>query len=865
MPLTAGTKLGPYEILAPLGAGGMGEVYRARDERLKRDVAIKVLPAELASDADRRSRFEREARAASGLSHPNILTIYDIGSMDSTVYIAAELVEGGTLKDLVASGPLPTKKMLDLATQIAEGLAAAHAAGIVHRDLKPANVMVSRHGYAKILDFGLAKLVTPESHEVSALQTAAGDATRPGMVMGTAGYMSPEQAAGRAVDFRSDQFSFGSMLYEMATGQRAFERGTSAETLTAIIREEPAPVAQLNPRVPAPVRWIVERCLAKEPEERFGTTKDLARDLAAVRDHLSEAPVTAELSGAVAAVKRRRFPWAAVGAALVIAALVGFGAFTAGRRAGHTTPPSFRQLTFQRGQVLSARFAPDGQTVVYSATWEGRPVEIFVARLDSPESRPFGLKAADVLSISSSGELAVSLNQRWAGAFERSGMLARIGITGGGTPREIQEDVQSASWTPDGKGFAVVREVAGLSRVESPIGKILYQTSGWLSDVRVSPRGDLIAFLEHPARGDDGGTVAVVNLSGKKTKLTGEFATEGGLAWSPDGREVWFTAAEVGGNRALWAVTPSGSQRLLVRVTGNLTLQDVSSDGRILIAHDTLRSGILGEAPGSDKEKDLSWLDWSTVYALTPDGRKVAFSESGEGGGPGYSAYLRNLDGSPPVRLGDGTGYDISPDGNWVISILGLTTGGRLVLLPTGAGQPRPLPADDLKPSGANFMRDGKRLLVTAAEKGHGTRLFVVPIEGGKPRAISPEGYRAVNGTISPDGKVVAAVGPDRKTYLYPLDGGEPMPLPGLADLDVPVGWTADGRFLYVYKRGEYPARVFRMDPVTGKREFFKELTPPDPAGINTISPPRITPDGKAYVYSYNRILSDLFLAEGVR
>jgi Tol biopolymer transport system component len=866
MSITAGTKLGPYEILAPLGAGGMGEVYRARDERLKRDIAIKVLPAELAFDADRRARFEREARAASGLSHPNILTIYDIGSADSTVYIAAELVEGGTLKDLVASGPLPTKKMLELATQIAEGLAAAHAAGIVHRDLKPANIMVSKHGYAKILDFGLAKLVTPDSGEVSALQTAAGDATRPGMVMGTAGYMSPEQAAGRAVDFRSDQFSFGSMLYEMATGQRAFERGTSAETLTAIIREEPAPVAQLNPRIPAPVRWIVDRCLAKDPEDRFGTTKDLARDLAAIRDHLSEAPVTSEMSGGtVAAATQRPFPWAAIAAAVVLAGVTGFFAFATGRKAGHNAPPSFRQLTFQRGQVLSARFAPDGQTVVYSASWEGRPLEIFVARLDSPESRPFGLKSADLLSISESGELAVALNQRWAGAFERSGMLARIGITGGGTPREIQEDVQSASWTPDGKGFAVIRDVAGLSRVESPIGKILYQTNGWLSDVRVSPKGDLVAFLEHPARGDDGGSVAIVDRAGRKTKVTQEFATEGGLAWSADGREVWFTAAEVGGNRALWAVTPAGSQRLLVRVTGNLTLQDVGPDGKVLIAHDTLRSGILAMAPGADKERDLSWLDWSTVYALTPDGKKVAFSESGEGGGPGYSTYLRNLDGSPPVRLGDGTGYDISPDGNWVIGVVGITTGGRLVLLPTGAGQPKPLPVEGLQASGATFLPDGKRLLVTAAEKGHGTRLYILGIEGGRPRAISPEGYRAVNGTISPDGRFAAAVGPDRKAYLYPLEGGEPAPLAGLADLDVPLGWTADGRSLYVYKRGEYPARVFRLDPATGKREFWKELTPPDPAGINTISPPRITPDGKAYVYSYNRILSDLFLAEGVK
>ncbi len=867
MTLSAGAKLGPYEILAPIGAGGMGEVYRARDERLKREVAVKVLPAELAADPERRSRFEREARAASALSHPNILTIFDIGTDRDTVYIAMELVEGGTLKDLTASGPVPTRKLLELATQIAEGLAAAHAAGIVHRDLKPANVMVSKHGHAKILDFGLAKLVTPEDQEVSALQTAGGDLTRPGMVMGTAGYMSPEQAAGRPTDFRSDQFSFGSMLYEMATGRRAFERSTNAETLTAIIREEPEPVSQLNARIPAPVRWLVERCLSKDPEDRFGTTKDLARDLAAIRDHLSEAPVSAEVTGQHAAVPpsagRRLAPLLSVAA--LLAAAVGVAAFAAGRKAGHNAPPSFRQLTFQRGQVFSARFAPDAQTVVYAAAWEGRPLEIFVARLDSPESRPFGLKGADVFSISGSGELAVALRQRWAGAFERSGMLARIGITGGGTPREIQEDVQGASWTPDATGFAIIRDVAGRARLESPIGKILYETGGWLSDVRVSPRGDLVAFMEHPARGDDGGSVAVVDRNRKKTTLTKEFATEGGLAWSPDGREIWFTAAEVGGNRALWAVATGGSQRLLMRVTGNLTLQDVARDGRILIAHDTLRSGILGLAPGADKERDLSWLDWSTVYALSPDGKKVAFSESGEGGGPGYSSYLRDLDGSPPVRLGEGTGYSISPDGNWVVGVVGITTGGQLVLLPTGAGQPKPLPAEGLVVSGGTFLPDGKRILMTAAENGHGARLYIRDVEGGKPRPISPEGYRAVNGTVSPDGKVIAVVGPDRKNYLYPVEGGEPAPIPGLADLEVPLGWTADGRSLYVYKRGEYPARVFRLDAATGKREFWKELTPPDPAGINTISPPRITPDGRAYVYSYNRILSDLFLAEGVK
>jgi eukaryotic-like serine/threonine-protein kinase len=382
--------------------------------------------------------------------------------------------------------------------------------------------------------------------------------------------------------------------------------------------------------------------------------------------------------------------------------------------------------------------------------------------------------------------------------------------------------------------------------------------------VRVQPNGAAIAFMDHPARGDDGGTVMIVDAAGKKTVLTDIFATEGGLAWSPDRREIWFTAAEVGGNRALWAVTLTGTKRLLARVTGNLTLQDVAPDGHVLICHDILRSGILAMAPGAEKERDISWLDWSTVYAISNDGRKVAFSESGEGGGPGYSNFLRDLDGSPPVRLGDGTGYSLSPDGKWVAAVIGLTTGGKLVLLPAGAGQLRPLPMEGLVTTSASYLPDGKRLLVVASEKDHGTRLYLRDLEGGKAKAISPEGYRAVGETISRDGKRVIVVGPDRKSSIFPLDGGEPVPIQGLQDGESCLGWSADGR-IYVYNRAEYPARVYLLDPATGKRELWKELVPPDPAGINSISPPRITPDGKAYVYSYNRILSDLFLAEGIK
>ena len=867
MPISTGTKLGPYEVLAPIGAGGMGEVYRARDERLKRDVAIKVLPAELAADPERRARFEREARAASALSHPNILTIYDIGSVDHTVYIAMELVEGGTLKDVVASGPVPVKKLLEVSVQIAEGLSAAHAAGIVHRDLKPQNVMISKHGFVKILDFGLAKLVTPEDQEVSGLKTAAGDATRPGLVMGTVGYMSPEQAAGRAIDFRSDQFSFGSIVYEMATGKRAFERTTSAETLTAIIREEPESVGQLNPRVPSPVRWLVERCLAKDPEDRFGTTKDLARDLADVRDHLSEASIsttTDQSVAAAAAVRASRPLWPWLAGAAVLAAAVGLGAFTMGKKAGVTTPPSFRELTFQRGEIFTARFAPDGQTIIYSAAWEGRPVEIFVSRLESPEARPFGIQGADVLSISSSGEMAVGLNRHFVGAFERAGTLARIGITGGGTPREIQEDVQFADWASDGQALAIVRGVGSKARIEYPIGKTLYETEGWISHLRISPDGSTLAFIQHPTAGDDGGTVQVIDGSGKPRTLAGEFSTAGGLAWPPGGREIWFTAAEVGGNRSLWAVTLSGARRVLARVTGNLTLHDVAKDGRVLIAHDTLRSGILGFAPGDTREKDLSWLDWSGVRDIAADGSWFAFVESGEGGGAGYSAYTRRMDGSPPVRLGEGVPWSISPDERWVLGLTNVASEPKLSILPTGAGSARAISLPGLAVRTAEWLPDGKRILITANEN-NGDRLFLVDSADAKPRAISPPGYRAFIRAISPDGKLAAVQGPDRRRYLYPIAGGEPQPIPGIVPGEDPVGWMGDGRWIFLFDRGKIPGRVFRAELATGKREFWKELIPLDPAGIDLLSPPALTADGKTYVYSYNRILSDLFLASGVK
>jgi eukaryotic-like serine/threonine-protein kinase len=853
VPLPTGTRLGPYEIVSPLGAGGMGEVYRARDTRLGRDVAVKVLLPEVSADDSRRRRFEQEARSASALNHPNIVSVYDVGSVDSTIYLAMELVEGRTLREMLVDGALPPRKLLDVAVQVADGLAKAHDAGLVHRDLKPENLIVSKDGFVKILDFGLAKLTElTASDGVSALATVAGaPGTVPGTVMGTVGYMSPEQASGRDVDFRSDQFSFGSILYELATGKRAFQRNTGAETLTAIIREEPQPLAQANPRVPAPVRWIVERCLAKEPEERFASTKDLARDLRSLRDHLSETSASEAL--VLPARERRRLPaWLMPALALVVGTAIGVAGLKLLQQAPASTNARVQRLTFRRGMVISARFAPDGQSVVYSAAWDGQPIEIATTRPESPGSRPIGLPRASLLSVSAGGELALSLGWRPTIGWESLGTLARVPLEGG-TPREILENVVDADWSAEGRELAVVHDTGASRRLEYPVGKVLHETVGWISQPRVSRDGKLVAFNDHPYRADNIGRLVVVDTAGKKILEGPQTAT--GHAWSADGGEVWFA-----GN-GLQAVALSGKVRTVATLLGPFSLHDVFRDGRVLLSRNNWRREMVGLAPGESAERNLTWLDWSLPTAFSEDGRTLLFDEQNQ---PEYLAYVRKTDGSPPVLLGKYHSIDMSPDGKW--ALLANAGQNQLTLVPTGAGQARTLPTASLAFQLCLFFPDGKNILCTASERTHGTRLYVQSVEGSKPRPISPEGVTiAVAGAISPDGRSIVAFGPDRRLMIYPSEPGEPREIPGLQPDELPARWTGDGRAIWVYRTNEVPTKVYRLDVATGQRTLWKEIVPPDPAGVLTIGPIFLTADGKSYVYSYRRILDDLLIVNGLK
>ncbi|MGA2359875.1 MAG: WD40 repeat domain-containing serine/threonine protein kinase [Terriglobales bacterium] len=867
MNLSPGNKLGPYEIVSLLGAGGMGEVYRARDSRLRREVAIKVLPQALSLDADRMRRFEQEALATAALNHPNILAVFDIGTSEGSPYVVSELLEGETLRERLRSGSIAARKTLDYALQIAHGLAAAHEKGIIHRDLKPENLFVTKDGRVKILDFGLAKLTQADPGAGTSMPTAT-HGTEAGVVMGTVGYMSPEQVRGMTLDPRSDIFSFGAILYEMLSGKRAFHGDTPADTMSSILKEDPPELNETNRNVSPALERIVQHCLEKNAEARFHSASDIAFDL----EHLSGLSgstakvATAGVDSGNARSRRNLLIGAATGLALACV-LYGLG-WRHGNASARAPQAEYQQITFRTGSIGNARFTPDG-SIVYSASWEGGDNQLYMSRTDDPGSRELGLKDAELLSISKGGELAIRLNTVGYGGYARSGTLARVPLSGG-TPREVLDNVGDADWSANGDSLAVVRYVPENNhwRLEYPIGKVLLDSINWMSHPKISPDGKWIAFADHEnPGGDDEGSLAVIGADGKEKerKLSSGWTSLQGILWSPAGDEIWFTSTNTGEASNPRAVTLSGKLRTITNVPGGMWLEDMRN-GTVLAVANHERLGIRGMAPGGKEERELGWFGWSELRDISRDGRKILFEEEGDGGGPNYTVFLRDTDGSPPARIGEGVAGAISPDGKWVITKP--AKGGPLSLVPTGTGETRQLTHDAVSYGGVRFLPDGKQLLASGIEAGHGGRDYLIDLSNGDSKPITPEGIAGTQ--ISPDGRSVAVRGPDGKRGIWPLEGGGFHPIPGLESNDSVIGWTPDGESVYVApsRRGAAAAKsvkVYRANIQTGKMEPWKTFGAETGAGVSSVVAPHLSSDGSAYAYLYVRVLSEAYVVRGLK
>jgi serine/threonine protein kinase/WD40 repeat protein len=841
--LSSGQRLGPYEILGPLGSGGMGEVYRAKDTRLRRHVALKVIHPNLVKP-EYVERFAREARAAASLSHPNILAVFDVSIDGPIPYVVSELLDGESLRNRLDHGPLPYRKALEYGRQVAQALAAAHERGVHHRDVKPGNVFLTSDGQVKLLDFGLAKLRSQDLSDDSTDVTAP-DPSRPGRVIGTVGYMAPEQVLGEEADGRTDIFGLGAVLYEMLTGRRAFLRPTPAETMHAVVAEEPEDLHSLVPGLPAAAGIAVRRCLEKKPEERFQSARDLAFHL----HQLAQATTETHTTPSPLPATRRLLVGETLGV-VALAALSLWLLFSPRPRA------EFEQLTFHKGRIGGARFADEG--IVFSQSTGLTAPEIALRLADSPEPRLLGYTDANVLATRP-GELALALRPRFIRGERFLGTLA-VAPLGGGAPREVLEQVEDADYDPSGS-FAVVRskslgEIG--SRLESPPGRVLYETEGSLHCPRFSPDGTLLAFLDDPASLGTRGQVVVVDREGDVVLRTRDWERARGLAWSSDGDEVWFTAAEGRTNRILRGVDLRGRERVIHQVPGSLTLWDVALDGRVLLSREEERFSLVGVPPGATAERELSWFDNAGLSSLSADGRFVLFGDR-------FGLYLRDTDGSAPTRLRSAVGYadDLSPDGRLVITTS--LSADQLSLVPTGPGEPQPLEIEGLHAfSGSLWFPDGERILVSArGAPGSALRSYVVTLPGGTPRPVTDEGTWGLS--ISPDGEQLAAITPGAGISIWSVNGGASREVPGTRAGDRPVSWSSDGRSLWVFRRGEVPAQVDLLDIATGSRRLWKKLVPPDPAGVFSIDQVRVTPSGDSYFYSYRRTLSELYVAHGLR
>jgi hypothetical protein len=877
--------VGPYQVVDLIGTGGMAEVYRARDSRLGRDVALKVVSEPLGADSELLARLEREAKLGGSLNHPNVVAVYDVGLHGGSPYFVTELLQGETLRQRLAKGTPALPTALEWASQMAQGLAAAHEQGIIHRDLKPENVFLTRDGQVKLLDFGIAKLAeaaraaiaTGRDGLMDETASPSGGTTGTGMVLGTPGYMSPEQARGDLVDARTDFFSLGVVIYELLSGRRAFPSGPLVESGYAILHDEPEP---LPASVPLQVAQVVHRCLEKEPARRFQSARDLAFHLEALR--------TPTGSGAPVPAVTRRSRWRRWGpltaAAALLLGIAGAAYFAGSRSRLRASVARVEPITFRQGTVSAARFTLDGR-VVFSAAWEGQPSEVFVRASGSLEAQPLGLHDVGLLGVSPTGELALSVHPPVSlpiFVFMGGGIGTLALVPGaGGAPRELAENVWYADWSPTGE-LAVVRVMGGKRQLEFPLGTSLFETSGALLNPRVSPRGDSVAVIHSTYSADElllvdrQGHVRMLRTPPTEPESVEQKSSEGastrifprssprsaaptGLAWLPNGEEVWFSSRD-----AIWADSLSGGLRRVYQGINEIRLEDISQAGAVLVNAQDSRREITFVAPAGERERRLSLLGSGELGAISDDGRKVLFTEESPDGS--FLTYIRRTDGSPPVKIGTGYALSLSADEKWVLLLPDYRRNSFrrvLSLLPIGAGVPKTVAVSGVNVVLARLLRDGKRIvLIGQPPDEKQPRLYVMPLEGGVPRPISPPLVPSYF-DVSRDDRLAVALGLDQVVTLFPVEGGPPVPLPELGRDVVPAGWTADGQ-LWASRFREVPTRLLRFDIRSRRVVEERSIGPSDPTGVTRITRVRITPDGRSLAFDDERALGTLHLVDGL-
>ena len=856
-PSLVGRRLGPYEILSIIGAGGMGEVYLARDTRLQRDVAIKCLPPHVASDPAARARLEREARLLATLNHPNVAAIYGVEEADGVIGLVLELIDGPTL----AERAFPVGEALGIARQIADALEAAHEKAIIHRDLKPANIKITPAGMVKVLDFGLAKAIAPDSLPGSNDVTRGG--TRAGAILGTAAYMSPEQARGKPLDRRTDTWAFGCVVYELMTRRAAFAAESDTDSLVKVLESDPDWTV-LPEDTPEPIRRMLKRCLEKDVTVRL-------RDIADARLEIVEALSADPAAGGVGPSGIKRRPWAAAIAALTLAAAPAADSYFVGRGAAAPSPGVITRLTFRQGNIGKARFAPDGQSVVYSASWDGEPFRLYSTQLGSAQSRAIELPPADLLALSRQGQLALSVARPAVDGWEPHGTLAVTALAGG-APREVYTDVVGADWSPDGRTMAIVRRVGSGAQLEFPVGKVMHEANTILPP-RISPDGQRVCFFAGAAYGE----LWIAELGGSASPLAKDLGRGGHCAWTSDGREIWAESEGGAMHMTLEAFDLAGRRRTVASYTGMIQIEDIAPDGKVLIAAGVLRFSAYGSS--GNTEQDLTVFDATRLFGLSADGRQALLWDNSPGA-RNERVFVRHLDGTPPIPLGPGAAAALTPDGKWAAVIGNGVSNERirnkLTIFPTRAGSARTIDLPiDIEPAGTatgradwsrrtyDFSADGRRLLIPSGRAdGRPPRVYVYDLPGNSMKAITPEGI-AGPAALSPDGRFVA-LNRGSQVVIHSVDDGSERTLPGEPEAGQVAAWSAEGSSLFVIEQIDVVARVFRRDIASGKREFVRDVRAQSPAGTTSFEV-FVSRNGQAYAYTNMIRLANVYVIEGLR